>query len=178
VNGELEEVRKRFRPVGRLHLLFLGESPPPGRGFFYTADSTLFRAAKPVFVQACRFPGDPHGWLATFADTRCYLDDFSSIRGDKPHTRPSAPDVRKAIRRLARVVSEGQPTVVVPVLREIDELAREVVAASTHPGTPLRVLRFPYFRSERAKSEFATGLTAVLREFGCSVAPSPDATSY
>jgi hypothetical protein len=172
VNGELEAVRQRYRPVGPLHLLFLGESPPPGRGFFYTGNSTLFRVAHPVFVRACRFPSDPDAWLTAFAETRSYLDDFSSTRGDKPHTRPNARDVRGAIQRLARLVSEGQPTVVVPVLREIAHLAEEVVAASARPETPLRVLRFPYFRSDHAKAEFANGLAAVLREFGCDSASS------
>jgi hypothetical protein len=176
VSGELETIRQRYRPVGTLHLLFLGESPPPGRGFFYTCDSTLFRVAKPVFVRACSFPSDPDAWLSAFAEARCYLDDFSSTRGGKPHTRPNASDVRQAIQRLAGLVSEGQPTVVVPVLREIDDLAREVVAASDRPETPLRVLRFPYFRSESVKAEFATGLAAVLREFGCDPARSGDAT--
>jgi hypothetical protein len=41
------------------------------------------------------------------------------------------------------------------------------VAASTRPETPLRVLRFPYFRDAEAKTEFAAGLAAVIREFGC-----------
>lgn len=165
MNGDLEATRQRYRPVGPLHLLFLGESPPPGRGFFYTGDSTLFRVTKPVFVRVCDFPSDPDAWLAAFAEAGCYLDDFSPTRGDKPHARPNAADVRDAIRRLTRLVSEGQPTVVVPVLREIADLAGQVVAASARPETPLRVLRF---RTSGASARRRSSQVASLQYFASS----------
>ncbi len=83
-----------------------------------------------------RISADPNAWLAAFAEAGCYLDDFSSVRGDRPHTRSTARDVREAVQRLARLVSEKQPTAVVPVLREIENLARDAVAASTRSEDP------------------------------------------
>jgi hypothetical protein len=168
MDGELEAIRRRYTPEDEFHLFLLGESPPQGRGFFYTGNSTLFGATAPIFVRMCSFSREPAEWLDDFMQAGCYLDDFSSIRGDKPHLRASDADVRAAVHRLAAIITTRRPTVVVAVLREIQALAEEVIAASSAQQTPLRVLRFPYFRSAAAKAEYGRGLSDILREFGCS----------
>jgi len=64
--------------------LLLGDSPPPGRGFFYTGDSSLYRFTAPVLQQESEFPREPQAFRSRFAHAGFVLDDFSSRRGDKP----------------------------------------------------------------------------------------------
>jgi hypothetical protein len=81
-DGELEAIRCSFRP-DKIRVLLLGESPPPRRGFFYTRDSSLYRFTAPVLQREWNFPTEPAAFLARFAESGFFLDDFSSRRGDK-----------------------------------------------------------------------------------------------
>jgi hypothetical protein len=167
-DGErLERVRARFWPAGGVRILMIGESPPPGRGFFYTGDSTLFHHTAEVMAAECRFPTDRDLFLRRFAAQGFFLADLSPDRGDKPHKRPDDDDVLEATRRLAGLVTEEHPQFVVGVLREIRDLVRSVVEQSRYPDTPWRCLPFPYYRSTAAQESFRRGLQEVLVEFGC-----------
>lgn len=154
-------------PPGGIRVLFLGESPPPGKGFFYTGDSTLFRTTVPVFVAKCGFPSEPARFLSAFAEGGFYLEDFSLTRGDKPHLTPDRPDVTATVNRLAKLVSEHAPVVVVGVLREIEDLTRRVVAESERSDTPVQSLRFPHHKSQQAQREYQDGLREVVADYGC-----------
>jgi len=169
---DLEAIRLGYRPDADIRVLLIGESPPPGRGFFYTGDSTLFRASVPVFAERCGFPSDPEAFLRRFAGEGFYLDDLSTLRGDHPGDRPDADDVKTSLRRLAGMIDEHRPVVVVGVLDRICSLVERVVALSSEPGTPVRCLPFPYWKSESAKREYQRGLRDVLEEFGCSRGPA------
>jgi len=166
----LERLRTRFRPTAGVRVLMIGESPPPGRGFFYSGDSTLFRHTSDVMATVCGFPTDRDASLDRFAAAGFFLEDLSPHRGDKPHMRPHADDVIDAIGRLADLVTEEQPQVVVAVLREIRDIVRWIVARSERPTTPLRCLTFPYYRSTSAQGAYRRGLRDVLIEFGCEAA--------
>jgi hypothetical protein len=76
-------------------VLLLGESPPPGRGFFYSGDSSLYRFTFPVLSEECGFPTEPTAFLSRFAEARFFLDDFSSTRGDKTAARVGDRDVAR-----------------------------------------------------------------------------------
>lgn len=96
------------------------------------------------------------------------MEDFSPLRGDHPHERPDAPDVRGAVQRISKLVTEHKPAAVVTVLERIAKLVGDAVSSSDRPETPQRVLPFPHFRNPRAQREFAIGLEGVLSEFGCT----------
>jgi hypothetical protein len=74
---DLEATRARYAPK-RLRVLFLGESPPPIRGFFYTGDSTLFTHTSAVMVHRCSMPTAPERFLRAFQAAGFFLDDYSS----------------------------------------------------------------------------------------------------
>jgi hypothetical protein len=164
---DLEAVRRAHLPPDGIRLLLLGESPPPGKGFFYTGDSTLFRATVPVFVEECGFPSGATEFLSAFAGGGFFLEDFSSIRGAKPHLTPQHHEVAGTVRRLAKLVTEYAPVAVVGVLREIEGLVQRVVAESDRPDTPVSSLRFPYYRSPSAQRAYQHGLRRVIAEYGC-----------
>lgn len=162
----LERLRTSFRPTS-VRVLMVGESPPPGRGFFYSGDSTLFRHTARVMATYCGFPTDPDPFLREFAAAGFFLTDLSPRRGDKPHLRPNAQDVADSVDRLAELVTDEHPQVVVGVLREIRAFVRSIVEGSGHPGTPWRCLPFPYYRSPSARDAYRRGLGQVVAEFGC-----------
>lgn len=161
-----ETVRQRFRPE-RIRILLLGESPPPGRGFFYTADSSLYRFTSPVLQEECGFPLEPRAFLSRFAGPGFYLDDYSPRRSDKPAQRASDPDIRSAVERIASNISANAPVFVVGVLLSLEELVDETVASSNHPETPWRCLHFPHPRNEQGQRRYQSGLREVLRTVGC-----------
>ena len=162
--NDLEQKRMSFLPEGPLRVLMIGESPPPGRGFFYCGDSTLYRATKPILCDRLGFPDDRERFLASFRKSGWYLEDFSTIRGDKPHLRPRAPKVVSAIQRLSDFVGQRRPTVVVGVLLEIAPLVSAVIERSECPQTPWRCLRFPYWRSRPAMAAYQEGLRELIGE--------------
>jgi hypothetical protein len=147
--------------------LLVGESPPRGRGFFYTGDSTLYRATAPVLVEECGFPRQPAAFLRSFAGSGFYLDDFSYDRGAKPAQDRRAPEVREAVQRIADLITQDSPAVVVGVLQSIDTLIDDAVLASAYPDIPCVLLRFPYHKSEAARLSFQDGLRRVVRHYGC-----------
>jgi hypothetical protein len=167
---DLEEIRASFRPQAGVRFLLLGESPPPGRGFFYTGDSTLFRTTVPLLVDRCGFPHTPAQFLRQFADAGFFLDDFSFTRGDKPAARAGDRDVREAVSRIAAIISSDAPVVVVGVLLGLNDLVAETVGVSTHPTTPWRCIPFPHPRNLRGQERFRDELSALIGEFGCNYA--------
>ena len=164
---DLETIRDRYRPKSAVRVLLVGESPPPGRGFFYTGNSTLFKFTAPVLMKQCGFPAEPADFLRRFAQAGFFLDDFSSQRGDKPAARANDPDVREAVHRIADTISVDAPVVVVGVLRSLSELLAETVEKSTRPDTPWQCLPFPYPRNQSGQRSYQQGLGQIIVEFGC-----------
>lgn len=165
-DGDLEAIRRSFRP-DKIRVLLLGESPPPGRGFFYAGDSSLYRFTAPVVRRICRFPLEPEAFLTGFAGAGFFLDDFSSRRGDKPAQRADDDDVRDAVNRIAASITTDEPEFVVGVLLGLSSLVEEAIHASAHPDTPWRCLPFPHPKNEEGQRRYQEGLAAVLRHVGC-----------
>ncbi len=161
----LELTRRTFLPGGSLRVLLIGESPPPVRGFFYFGDSSLFRATRPVLCKKLELPHDRDAFLAGFRAAGWFLDDLSTLRGDKPHLRPESIDVLASIDRLADIVESMSPEVVVGVLREIEALVRAVVQRPDGRETPWRCLRFPYHKDPDAVATYQQELSDVISEF-------------
>jgi hypothetical protein len=166
-NEDLEAIRRGYFPPECIRVLLLGESPPPGRGFFYTGDSTLFRQVVPVFKEACGFPDDDAGFfLPRFAAAGYYLDDFSPKRGDKPAARPDDRDVRAAIDRLGQLIA-AQPVIgVLGLLTSIEQLVGDAVGASDRK-VPWRCLPFPHPRNPRNQRLFRDSLLKAVNQWGC-----------
>jgi hypothetical protein len=168
--GELEQLRAEYRPA-RVRLLLLGESPPPGSGFFYLARSTIFTCTRRVLVEQCGFPNDASAFLNAFAAAGFFLDDFSPQRGDQPASRPGEPDVRASVARIAATIDSERPLVVVGVLQRIERLVGEAVEQSQRPETPWICLPFPNWRSDSTRKAYEAALRRVLEDFGLAATP-------
>ncbi|HWF32834.1 MAG TPA: hypothetical protein VG188_09775 [Solirubrobacteraceae bacterium] len=170
MSGELERLRAEYRPAhGELELLLLGESPPPGSGFFYLARSTIFTCTRRVLVEQRDFPSDPGAFLRAFAAAGFFLDDFSPRRGDQPASRPADADVRASVARIADTIGAEAPRVVVGVLQRIERLVGEAVEQSQRPDTPWICLPFPNWRSDGTRKAFESALRRVIEDFSLGV---------
>jgi hypothetical protein len=172
VSGELERLREEYRPAhGELKVLLLGESPPPGDGFFYKARSTIFTCTRRVLVEQCGLPNDAGGFLDAFAAAGFFLDDFSPRRGDQPAGRPEEPDVRASVARIATTIHDERPLVVIGVLQRIERLVGEAVEQSRRPETPWICLPFPNWRSDSTRKAYEVALRRVIEDLGLAATP-------
>lgn len=167
MSSELERLRAEYRPAqGEMKVLLLGESPPPGSGFFYVARSTIFTCTRRVLVEQCDFPSDAAAFLDAFAAAGFFLDDFSPQRGDQPASRPLDADVRASVARIAATIGDERPLVVVGVLQRIERLVGEAVEQSERPDTPWICLPFPNWRSDSTRKAYESALRRVIEDFG------------
>jgi hypothetical protein len=170
-DSELEQLRAAYRPEhGELKLLLLGESPPPGNGFFYLARSTIFTCTRRVLVEQCDLPQDANAFLDAFAAAGFFLDDFSPRRGDQPASRPEDADVRESVARIAEAIGRERPRVVVGVLQRIERLVGEAVEQSQRPETPWICLPFPNWRSDSTRKAYEAALRRVIEDFELAAA--------
>ncbi len=163
-DGELERLRAGYRPAS-VRLLLLGESPPPGKGFFYLARSTIFTCTRRVLVEHCGFPSEADAFLDAFAAAGFFLDDLSPRRGDQPASRPEDAEVRASVARIATTISCERPLVVVGVLQRIERLVGEAVEQSERPDTPWICLPFPNWRSDSTRKAYESSLRRVIEDF-------------
>jgi hypothetical protein len=171
-DSELERLRAEYRPEpGEMKLLLLGESPPPGNGFFYLARSTIFTCTRRVLVEQCDFPHEADAFLHAFAAAGFFLDDFSAERGDQPASRPEDAEVRQSVARIAAMVGSERPLVVVGVLQRIERLLGEAVEQSQRPETPWICLPFPNWRSDSTRKAYEAALRRVIEDFGLAATP-------
>lgn len=117
--NELEELRKSFRP-DRIMTLFVGESGPASGRFFYSGNSTLFRAMKRVF-------GNRETFFDDFKRKGFYLDDLVLTPINKLERRERSRLRQQAIPELAKRLIEYQPKAVVVVMRAIQPMVREAM---------------------------------------------------
>jgi hypothetical protein len=115
----LEQLRKSFRP-DRIVTLFVGESGPASGKFFYSGDSTLYRAMKRAF-------GNRETFFDDFKSKGFYLDDLVLTPINKLEHRERSKLRRQAIPELAKRLLEYQPKAVVVVMRAIQPTVREAM---------------------------------------------------
>ena len=166
MSSALERLRAEHRPAqGAMRALLLGESPPPGNGFFYLARSTIFTCTRRVLVEQWDFPQGANAFLDAFAAAGFFLDDFSSRRGDQPASRHEDADVRESVARIAEAIGSERPRVVVGVLQRIERLVGEAVEQSQRPETPWICLPFPNWRSDSTRKAYEAALRRVIEDY-------------
>jgi hypothetical protein len=143
-----------------LRVLFIGESPPAGGTFFYSADSILYRATRQAFLDALPNLADQPNFLEAFRALGCYLDDLSLRPIDKLESRDRLEARDAAVPQLARRLSAFRPRRVVIVLKGI---APQVSTALEEAGlgeVARAELRFP---SRWHRAEYVAELTELVR---------------
>ncbi len=123
----IEEHRHSFRPP-RITTLFIGESAPPSGKFFYSGNSTLYRAMKEAF-----HGGDD--FIAEFKSKGFFLDDLVLFPNDtltKEQKKRYVIECRQKgyrdnIESTAQRIIMYRPQAVVVLLRQIESAALEAV---------------------------------------------------
>jgi hypothetical protein len=127
---DLEELRRAYRPP-QMKILFVGESPPAGGTFFYKGDSGLARYTKLAFQRAYGLSDlAMDDFLHGFKAAGCYLDDLCL----EPVNRMGWSDRRAAWKRavdpMASRLREYSPSLIVPILRSIENIVRQAAERS------------------------------------------------
>ncbi len=117
--SRLEELRKSFYPEC-ITTLFVGESAPDSGRFFYSGNSSLFRAMKQTF-------GSRETFLEDFKKKGFYLDDLVLTPINKLERRERSRLRRQAVPELAKRLIEYKPKAVVVVMRAILPVVRKAM---------------------------------------------------
>ncbi len=170
-----EQLRRSFRPAN-IKILFLGESPPAGGGFFYDASRTgnLSHYTHQAFS---RFFGvvwnQKRGFLDFFREHGCYLDDLClGPVNDLPRTARRQ-ERSEAVPSLAQRMRTYNPRFVLVTMKGI---RKDVEAASEAAGLHDVAMSFLPFPSNGRQKQYVEGLVGVLDDLakaGIMSTPSP-----
>jgi len=157
----LEEIRLSYRP-DTIQILFIGESPPAGGGFFYLANTNLFRYTREAFAsvygEKC---GQGTNFLQFFKSIGCYLDDLclEPINHlDKPTRRRKR---AAAVPSLAERISSTAPCAVIVVMLAISKDVQDAISAAQIGPIPTYSLPFP---AQGRQRRYVKGLVPILQE--------------
>jgi hypothetical protein len=163
-----EQLRRSFRPA-EVRVLFVGESPPAGGTFFYSADSGLYRATRDAFEAALPTCRGLDSFLCCFAAFGCYLDDLChepvnhlTDRGD------GSRQIRTKARRdgercLAQTLAELRPLVIVALLKGIATNVSRAASLAGCAGVERYTLTYPS-RWHHHRAAYGRELTALVRD--------------
>ena len=155
-----ERLRRYYRP-DRVHILFVGESPPASGRFFYQEDSGLFHAVRKTFLSA--FPSARKSeFLNLFRALGCYLVDRCREPVDNITRGRRRCACRSEEARLARTIRHLRPEIIITVVRSIGENVKRAREQAAWLGPHLEL---PYpGRWHRARLQFSRQLVPFLRK--------------
>jgi hypothetical protein len=116
---KLEVLRRSFHP-GCVTTLFVGESAPESGKFFYSSNSSLFRAMKRAF-------GNQEAFLEDFKRNGFYLDDLVLTPINRLEDCERSRLRQEAVPQLADRLIEYKPKAVVVVMRAILPMVRKAM---------------------------------------------------
>ena len=106
--ADLEELRQVYKPE-RVRVLFLGESPPAGKSFFYLGNSNLCRYTQEAFSAAFGTEYEDAGdFLVHFWRMGCYLDDLCMVPVNNLSNRERRAERRRGVGSLAERMAESE----------------------------------------------------------------------
>jgi hypothetical protein len=158
-----EDLRQLYKP-NRVRVLFVGESPPAGRTFFYAGNSNLFRhtleAFQIVYGSLC---GTSTDFLKFFQELGCYLDDLCC----DPINKGFSVQIREQKRQegicpLAGRLEMMNPSAVVVTMQAIQEPVQQAMKLA-HINHQPDVLPFPAYNNERRR-KYVCKLASILYE--------------
>jgi hypothetical protein len=120
--NKLEELRKSFHP-DCITTLFVGESAPESGRFFYSSNSSLFRAMKRAF-------GNQEAFLQDFQKKGFYLDDLVLTPINKLEKHERSRLRKEAVPELAKRLIEYKPRAVVVVMKAILPVVRKAMGVA------------------------------------------------
>jgi hypothetical protein len=164
--AERERLRNSFRPA-TVRVLFVGESPPAGGSFFYSADSELYRATRDAFEAALPRFRNADSFLNAFAQSGCYLVDLSLHPVNQLIDRKDG-DWAKRLRarrrgeaHLAATLTELRPAAVIVALKGIAANVKRAIARAGIT-TEMYALTYPS-RWHHQRMAYRKELTQLLK---------------
>src|SRR3990172_7796362 len=159
----LEKLRLRYKPA-RIVLLFVGESPPPHKGFFYDADSPegqLSRNTRRAFedVSGVKFI-NRKDFLNHFKRKSCYLYDLFQTRV-KTILIADRREREAAVEKLSNLLQQEKPKTTVSVLKRTSKLVAKAIDRARIPVN-YRTLPYP---TRNYVTQYRSGLAAILTSF-------------
>ncbi len=158
----LESVRLHYRP-SKMILLFVGESPPPRKGFFYDATATegpLSRNTRKLFEEVFETKYlDRRDFLNRFQTKGCYLFDLFKERG-KTVSNATPNELETAVAELRSLIKQAKPRNVVSVLKNTRGPVKKAVRGA---GIAVRYKALPFPIGEGIK-EYRSELFLILSE--------------
>ena len=158
-----EKVRRSHMPT-TVRVLFIGESPPSTRRFFYVPDGLAaglrYHTEKAFNLVFGEGAGEGEAFLQFFQSKRCYLDDLSLSAIDRLE-RPARRIARDAgVESLGNRIREYAPKVVVITMLGIGKYVQRAINRS---GTSPRTFALP-FPVHGHQQRYVDGLIRVLRQ--------------
>ena len=155
-----ERLRRRYRP-NKVRVLFVGEAPPASGRFFYQADSGLYRAVRDTFINVFPEIGESE-FLGSFQALGCYLVDLCGRPVDRLPHKQRTKACRDGEVRLARILKQLRPEIVITVVRSISANVRRSQQRIHWAGCHVEL---PYpGRWHHHRIAFTRGLGLVLRK--------------
>lgn len=145
----MEKLRYEFKP-NTVTVLFVGESRPDGKTFFYKRDSLLYHAMEECFSTKANF-------LLEFQAKGFFLDDLvlhpvNHIKDKRNRTALR----RKAVPSLAHRMAAYRPSAVVALMCAIEPMVRDAMNQAGLQDVPLYVTPFPnHWNRTRFKTTMA-----------------------
>jgi hypothetical protein len=139
---DTEKLRRRYLP-SRVHVLFVGESPPAGGTFFYRGNSHLFRNTKEAFEAALQRRWDnATDFLRFFQSSGFFLEDLckqpmNRLGGSERHERCQA-----SVSSLAERIRRHAPEHLVVTPKRIERYVVQAAGQAGHSMLPF-VIPFP-----------------------------------
>ena len=156
-----DSLRQVYRP-GDVCVLFIGESPPVGKTFFYAANSHLFRYTREAFLKvygaAC---GDGDRFLRFFQSLGGYLVDLCDEPVNDLPQQARKSKRNEGIRPLARRIKEANPRAIVVVMKAIQKHVQQSVDLASANDLFIYYLPFP---AQGHQQQYIHELAATLRQ--------------
>lgn len=144
--NEYEQLRRRYRPAGRVRVLLIGESRPAGGTFFYLANSNLFHATRAGFERALGPMPAGEAFLEWLRERGVWLYDLSPAPVNRLRGRPRHDAVRVRASDLVDLLRATDPEHVVVVKRSLATVVRHAMQSAELPSSRLHVLPFPLYQ--------------------------------
>jgi predicted transcriptional regulator len=157
---EFEQLRRRYRPTGRVRLLLIGESRPAAGTFFYLANSNLFHATHAAFEGALGPIPDGAAFLDLLRQAGVWLYDLSPAPVNRLRGRPRQDAVAARASELTGLLRTTDPHQVVVVKRSSATVVRHAMQSAELPSERLHVLPFPLYQW---RAEYIRALSALVR---------------
>lgn len=139
----VEIIRRTYKPEV-VKVLYIGESVPAGRTFFYNSDSILFDAIHKAYKEVLPACGNGRTFLRFFQFKGCYLVDLCDIPVNKLPYPQRQVEREKGIIPLSEKIKKFQPQAIVILMSGIEKEVHLAISRSGIKTIYINTTPFPF----------------------------------